>query len=209
MIAALVVACALLDRARGGGLALLDPGPLRMPDWDYLSLDKKGIDVAVWSLVQLVRGKRPFPPTPILLYGWAVAALCGYVWDGWLTMAIVAGWVLGERPGWGAPIGQVHGTEDPDREPEFYQRWFGGLLWRHPWSALAIRGAMWGLPVLAFTALLGEPVWEPMVAMAVAMPAAELVAMWAPDPPRPASWRGAWNECYRGALCGALLGVMA
>ena len=201
----LVLACGLLDRFRGGGLVFLDVGPLRGREWPYLSLDQKAVDVVLWSAVQIVRGRPPFPPTPHLLYGWAVAALCGYGWDGWLTVAIVAGWVLGERPGWGAPIGQARGVPDPDRRPEWWQV---GPLRTHPWAALVVRGAMWGLPVLAFTAPLGEVVWQPAVAMALAMPAAELAAMRLPEPCRPRSWAGAWNEVWRGLVFGALLWLL-
>ena len=179
----LVLLCALFDRARGGGfIAFGDSPPARF-----------------------LRGVSPFPPTPHILYGWTVAALCGYAWDGWLTMAIILGWVLGERPGWGAPIGQYHGTPDPDRKSEWWQI---GPLRSHPFIALVVRGAMWGLPVLAFTALLSIPVWQPMLAMAVAFPAAEWLVQRIPDPPWPKSWTGAWNEFYRGGLFGAILAVI-
>ena len=183
-VISLVLLCAFFDRARGGGLAFLG---------DSL-------------LARLLRGKRPFPPTPILLYGWAVAALCGYPWDGWLTVAIMAGWVLGERPGWGAPIGQYHGTPDPDRRPEWWQV---GPLRTNPLAALFVRGAIWGLPVLLLTAPFGVPVWQPLVAMTLAFPAAEWLAERISDPQKPKSWAGAWNEFYRGGVFGAILAAIS
>ena len=200
--ALLVLGCALLDRIRGGGLAHLEGVP---PDHDMLSLDQRAIDRTIEFVIRFLRGKAPFPPMPHLLYGWSVAALCGYPLDGWLTVVIVAGWVLGERPGWGAPIGQARGVPDPDRRPEWWQV---GPLRTHPWAALVVRGAMWGLPVLAFTAPLSEAVWQPAAAMALAMPAAEMVAMRLHEPRWPRTWAGAWNEVWRGAILGSCLAML-
>ena len=82
---------------------------------------------------------------------------------------------------------------------------------RHPLVALGFRGAVWGLPVLLLALPFGAVVWEPAVAMAVTMPVAEAAyfRLQRYDPPWPRSWRGAWNEVYRGGLFGALVGVMA
>ncbi len=69
-----------------------------------------------------------------------------------LLAGVYALWInAGERPGWGAPIGQVMGDADPNREPEWYQLWFNGFMWRHPWAALAFRGALiGGIGAMAF-----------------------------------------------------------
>ena len=192
MALVLIFISAILDRARGGGF----------------------IELGNSLPARLLSGKRPFPPTPHILYGWAVAALCSYGWDGWLTAAIILGWVIGERPGWGAPIGQIRRggprwTLPPDPNPERYQLWFGDFMHRHPLAALAFRGAFWGLPVLLLALPFGVVVWEPAAAMAVAMPVVEAAYFWLQryDPPWPRSWRGGWNEFYRGGLFGTLLAV--
>lgn len=176
MVVIAILLCGLLDRARGGGWPIVRP--------------------SVWCIS----------------YGWVVAALCGFAWDGWFTAAIVLGWVIGERPGWGAPIGQIRRggprwTLPPDPNPEYYQLWFGGFMHRHPLVALTFRGAVWGLPVLLLALPFGEVVWEPMAAMLFAMPVAEAAYYYLQryDPPWPRSWRGAWNEFYRGGLFGLVL----
>ena len=161
-----------------------------------------------WPLV------RPWAWT--LFYGWVVAALCGYPLDGWLTAVIAIGWAVGERPGWGAPVGQVRRggprwALPPDPNPERYQLWFGGFMNRHPLVALAFRGAVWGLPVLLVALPFGVVVWEPLVSMAVAMPLAEALYYWLQryDPPWPKSWAGGWNELYRGGVFGAILAAIS
>lgn len=128
--------------------------------------------------------------------------------DFYAIAAIIVGLILTERPGWGAPIGQFRGDVDPNREPEWYQRWFGGFMWRHPFIALVFRGFLWGagaLPAMYF-----EPrAWVITAAFTVAFPLAEVIAKYKPDPPWPKSWAGAWNEFYRGALVGMIVMVLA
>lgn len=138
--------------------------------------------------------------------GLVVATMFGHTFD-WAALVITLGVIFGARPGWGAPIGQVKGQPDPDREPERYQQWFGGFLWRHPWAALVFRGALWGIHTLP--ALYWDSrVWMIVVAFAAAMPLAEWLHLKFGEPPRPRSWHGAWNEAYRGALVGLILTVL-
>ena len=132
-------------------------------------------------------------------YGWqmtgvfavTMAAVCIAHGIRPIYAAAYAIWIwLGERPGWGAPIGQVTGVSDPNREPEWYQLWFGGYLWQHPWQALAARGFLVGG--------IG----------AIALPVAVWLGTRLPEPPSPASWAGAWWEFYFGGLFMALLIVV-
>ena len=89
------------------------------------------------------------PAGPAWLWALAFSLLCaGIILQAghplW-SAAIYALWInIGERPGWGAPIGQIMGEGDPNREPEWYQLWFGGFMWKNPWVALAFRGALIG-----------------------------------------------------------------
>ena len=193
------LSCGLLDRIRGGGLEHLAGNP---PDHHMLSLDQRVIDHLFELVIRFLRGRPPFFPTPHILYGLAVAYLTGHGWDGWLTVAIVVGWMLGERPGWGAPIGEYRGIPDPDRVPEWWQV---AILRERPLWALIVRGAMWGLPVLVFSWWAGEIVWQPTVAMALAFPLAEVIYKRTLEPLWPREWAGAWNEVYRGSIFGVAL----
>lgn len=126
-------------------------------------------------------------------YALALAWLADASFDHWSIWAWAALWTLGERPGWGAPIGQVRGVSDTDREPE---GWQVSYLWDHPWLALVIRGAIWGSGgvMLAF--------WQqilPIVTLAIIM--AFPLAEWLHIQWRPVE---AANEWYRGGLVGVL-----
>lgn len=131
-------------------------------------------------------------------YAYLVSVISGHPFD-WTTVLIVVGLFIGEKPGWGAPIGQVRGDLDPDRQPERYQKWFNGYMWEHPWVALFFRGFIWGLPTLQ---------WEIILAFTVSFP----LSVWLQtkyEPSWPKSWHLAWNEFYRGFLVGLIVWGLA
>lgn len=144
------------------------------------------------------------------LYGYAVAAVFGY-WADWSTLAIVIGFVLGERPGWGYPMGQYRMGEFlfreryPSAEPEWWQL---GRLKNNAELSLWVRGAMWGLPVSVFGFVVSGD-WQLFwfaVAMTYAFYMAELThSLFGDAHIWPKSWSGAWNEIYRGVYLGLML----
>lgn len=108
------------------------------------------------------------------LYGAVLGYLIGLPVP--LCIATSVLWWVGEKPGWGYPIGMAvlgkvqHQWAHPDAKPE---KWQVGPLKNAPWASLIVRGAIWGLP-----ATLLYP-WAPEVpalplAMAVAMPVGAL-----------------------------------
>ena len=65
-----------------------------------------------------------------------------------LIPVFAALWWIGEKPGWGYPMGQAllgerHKVDYPLAKPEWWQ---AGYLKNDPWDSLFIRGAMWALP---------------------------------------------------------------
>lgn len=104
-----------------------------------------------------------------LSYGAILGLLLG-VPPAWFP-ALALLWWLGEKPGWGYPMGQAilgkvqHAYAFPNAAPE---RWQFGFLKNYPWPSLIVRGLMWGLPTLAIWH------WQPDV---IALPFAMAVAM--------------------------------
>jgi len=143
-------------------------------------------------------GNTPGWKTPTLLYGWWVAFMFDH-WLDWLTLPLVAAFVLGESTGWGHNIGQVLRPETERGRPEKYQRWFP-VLERHPWVGLAFRGFMWGFPMALLAYWDIRLLWLPAI-FAIAFPAAIAIEKWAGHPPWP-RWGEAWHEFYRGGLVG-------
>ena len=132
------------------------------------------------------------------VYSAAVALMLGA--EGWLFLAVMIAFRLGESFGWGCPLGAAlrGGPMLCDSGLEWWQR---GPLKRDPWLALLARGALWGLPVAA----LGFYFMLPLMAFAmVAAPAA--VRAWNDWEPSDHLW-GA-QEFLRGWIIGAILLIL-
>ena len=98
----------------------------------------------------------------------AYLALCPY----WLIpVAAVLFW-LGEKPGWGYPMGYAAHGEAPelwDKTPHGLEKWQPGFLHHKPYLSLVVRGAIWGaLPSLLWFWWHQAPYLA--VSMAISMP---------------------------------------
>ena len=155
----------------------------------------------------LVRGTNA-PDT--LLQGLLVAWLAG-VDEPVPALACALLWLVGERPGWGEPLGaHLHRRA---MRPEQLEWWQLGALKRSAALACLFRGMLWGLPCLALLP------WAPQVALVplasgLAFALAPLLArrLHATDQwrwPLPPTEKGRWDkaEALRGWLLGALLFV--
>ena len=131
-----------------------------------------------------------------ILNGWVIAALLGHPWDLW-TPAIAALFALGSAPGWGNPMGRILAPDHRDFGD--YEWWQVGPLRKDATLALAFRGAMWGLPLLALYGIPnGTPaLWVVPVAYAVAFPVSTWLATLIPASGF-RKWQ--WAEAIRGGL---------
>ena len=131
------------------------------------------------------------------VYAAAVAFMLGAT--GWLFLAVMAAFRLGESFGWGCPLGAALFGNKMD--PAEYEWWQRGPLRKDPWLALVARGAMWGLPValLGYHYMLGI--------MTIAMVAAPAIVRQI-HVRRP--FKNAWGaqEFVRGWIIGALLLIL-
>ena len=158
--------------------------------------------IALAAACDRIRGGWKIVPTTGhkiagLLYGAVLGYLLGLP-PLWCAATSVLWW-LGEKPGWGYPMGRAilgaaqHDLEHPNAKPE---RWQVGFLKGQPWLSLVVRGAMWALPVLPIG------YWHPqayaLIGMAVVLPAGALVDHF--------MRRGQWatGEWVRGALIGVI-----
>jgi len=86
--------------------------------------------------------------------------------------ALVGGflWWLGEKPGWGTPMGMYAGYDPAPTNS--YEKWqVTDALKKNYRLAVAVRGLMWGAPMLVLYHWVPQVVVIPL-AMAVAFPAA-------------------------------------
>lgn len=114
----------------------------------------------------------------------------------WLILATGAAFALGERPGWGAPMGAALSRR---RIGGDYEWWEFGPLEDRPLLSLAFRGLMWGVPVLPLTYF--EPALGAIpIVMAIAFPAG---VAWAREF-FPAKTRWGAAEAARGVIAGGL-----
>jgi len=141
--------------------------------------------------------KHVRPALATLLYGGVVSIMVGAT-GVWIAAGIVA-FRIGESSGWGTPLGMaLNGTA---RTGEF-EWWQVGVLRDSPYAALAVRGAMWGLPMAALAHWVSPVLWYMPAVYAVAMPAAVYVASLKLTS-RVEPW--AVQEFLRGWLVGAAL----
>lgn len=148
---------------------------------------------------QLRRLSHKLPPkTPTVLYGFGVAAMLGIPWEGtivdyapaldWLfqqfahsftgevafytpyqTLLFVLMFVFGEATGWTHALARACCME-PDGDLSKWERLLGAeRIARHPNFAMFIRGAIWGIFLLAIT---------PIVPVAIHAAVGILVATW-------------------------------
>lgn len=149
-------------------------------------------------------GRMFFAGDDMLAMGWALAALTGHPADFYTVPFLLLFWA-GEAPGWRAPAGAtLYGKVPMVR----LHRWQVGPLARHPWVAMAARGALWGAPM----GVLGLFQWDPSLlalplVYAVSMPAAAALAK------SSESWQPKWVdgnlwsrwEAFRGWITGVLV----
>jgi hypothetical protein len=85
-------------------------------------------------------------------------------------------WWLGEKPGWGTPMGMYAGFKPPPDHK--FERWqVTDSLKKNYRLAAGVRGLIWGLPMLVLYSWVPEVVVIPL-AMAVAFPAACEFGQW-------------------------------
>lgn len=146
------------------------------------------------------RGGQFLPKIGALLYGLAVSLMLTN--EPWQILILTIAFILGEASGWGCPLGMALSGKDDNCQREWWQ------LWREPWTSLAIRGFLWGLPVSIAGTLIGAP-------QATALPFIMLIAM----PLAPALVRASirWHdakhlwpmqEWVRGWLIGGMLWML-
>lgn len=172
--------------------------------------------VAVLGYLDRFRGsdrldiKKAVNGIDTLVFGMVIALLIG-VNSLLLAAALAVLWLIGERPGWGEPIGTALHPERTMR-PDHLEWWQIGLFARSVPMALLLRGLIWGAPTLILLP------WVPAVAtippaMAIAFFAAPYIArkfcsyatQW--SWPLPPTDKGIWDkmEAIRGWLFGLLL----
>lgn len=78
-------------------------------------------------------------------YGFALALVAAPA-DPIAVPFIMIAMILGMSPGWGEPIGAT--LENRDMRKEHLEWWQKGLAATDPMTALAIRGVIWGLPIV-------------------------------------------------------------
>ena len=142
-----------------------------------------------------------------LLQGLLVGFLAGV--GGWWLLAFAVLWLIGERPGWGEPLG-AHLHQKPMRA-DHLEWWQLGPLKKSPAMACLFRGILWGLPCLLLLP------WQPQVAVVpvasgVAFALAPVVARQFHETeqwhwPLPPTEKGRWDkgEALRGWVLGLLL----
>ena len=108
-------------------------------------------------------------------------------------------WWLGEKPGWGAPMGMYFGSKPKSNHD--YEKWqITDKLKKDRRLAVAVRGLMWGLPMLVLYSWVPQVVIIPP-AMAIAFVLACEIGS------RIESW---WiTEFLRGLLCAVFVALMA
>ena len=127
----------------------------------------------------------------------AYLALCPY----WLLpVAAVLFW-LGEKPGWGYPIGMAYHDNDlsHDKTPHGPEWWQPQFTYNRPYLALALRGVIWGLPLWVLSYWWHYAVFI-SVSMAISMPLSVYLAK-----PLKRTNYGTFHEQIRGFLSAALL----
>lgn len=146
-------------------------------------------------------------------YGAMLAALAGVDWQFWPVVAVL--WWLGEKPGWGYPMGWAIVGRSPDEwdtTPHGPESWQIGWLSFMPYTSLAVRGAIWACPCLLVAW------WQPdilkLLAMAIAMPlsayAGGLASRRFGDRSEIAVDVDGWAiaEITRGGLCGLMVALL-
>ena len=128
-------------------------------------------------------------------------ALCPY----WLIpVAGVLFW-LGEKPGWGFPMGFAAHNRDPIHWDKTYhgpEWWQPEFLHHKPYLSLVVRGAMWGLPCsLLFYWWNLAPALA--AGMAIAMPLSVYLARFVSKPAKAMVY-----ETMRGILVALLLSTV-
>ena len=136
-----------------------------------------------------------------IVFGYALAAASGYYADPVITPLIVVAMVLGMSPGWGEPMASI--ILKRPMEPAMLEWWQVGPAKKNPWSALALRGVIWGAPAIPVAIYTQDwSLFAYVFALAFAMPA----GMKAKDVPMPFE-KDPWGRCEwaRGWIAGALL----
>ncbi|WP_232325175.1 hypothetical protein [Microbulbifer agarilyticus] len=154
-------------------------------------------------------GRQLLPGTNALemaLYGLAAGWLCG-VTDLWPLLGFALLFSLGERPGWGEPLGAWLYAKP--MQPQLLEWWQLGPLATRPGLSCLVRGFLWGLPVWLLLPWAPQ-VWPVPLAMALAFWLAPLLAKrlepWPGWPPLPLTDGRRWEigEALRG-WCFAIL----
>lgn len=109
-----------------------------------------------------------------IVYGLALAAVAAPTDP--IAFALVAlAMIAGMSPGWGEPMGAI--LEGRDMRPGHLEWWQKGRAEKDPYVALALRGVIWGAPVIPIAIWFKD--WSLLAfvpAFAVATPAAMLAA---------------------------------
>lgn len=140
--------------------------------------------IVVCALLDRLRGGWSIVPTAGhklagLSYGAILGLLLGLplIWLPVLTLL----WWLGEKPGWGSPMGWAVTGEEPKTSytrvnsqwtlvsvPRKPEKWQVGQLKNHPWLSLIVRGAIWALPAMVIYPWQPKVLW--LFGMTLAMP---------------------------------------
>ena len=81
-----------------------------------------------------------------LAYGAALTLALGFHRDPLLFVICAALLALGMAPGWGEPMGAI--LDKRQMRPDFLEWWQIGPARRSPWVAVALRGLLWGAPLI-------------------------------------------------------------
>lgn len=159
--------------------------------------------VLLCGVADRVRGAgQPKIPTAIemVIYGGLISLLIVYPVNLWTIAIILLFWV-GSTMGWGSPINKV--LFDTPMQESNYERWQIGPLKRNAWLALAVRGFLWGAPLLIIVYWVPAVIYVP-VAFTVAMPLACLLARH-----QPIYRRDIWavQEVLRGLIAASIIAI--
>lgn len=114
-------------------------------------------------------------------------------------------WWLGEKPGWGTPMGMYSGFKPkPDHS---YERWqIGDTLKKNYRLAVAVRGLMWGAPMLLLYQWMPTIVVVPLAMMCAFPIACELAERQRHIIGIEPTWL---VEILRGSLCAAFVVLLS